>query len=172
MESIHRLAPSLSLPLIIFIALAACTPIQAQHLPATATATAVPSPTATIQWFPPTATLTPQPVSVPSATPVYLPGLGNEIFTDDFSSPIYWNTASSDEGSVSVSRDRITVAVKAADTVLFSLRSEPLLGDFYVRSTRTQPCAAAKIRMVFFFGQTDLMLIGMPWPAMARCVSK
>ena len=131
MESIHRLAPSLSLPLIIFIALAACTPIQAQHLPATATATAVPSPTATIQWFPPTATLTPQPVSVPSATPVYLPGLGNEIFTDDFSSPIYWNTASSDEGSVSVSRDRITVAVKAADTVLFSLRSEPLLGDFY-----------------------------------------
>ena len=135
MESRLRLTPSLSLTLIIFLALTACVPIQTQPLPATPTEPPAPSPTATVQWFPPTATQTPQPVTIPSATPIYLPGLGDELFSDDFDSAISWNTASSDAGSVSVSRNRITVAVKAPETVLFSLRSEPLLGDFYVEIT-------------------------------------
>ena len=131
MEPRHRLAPNLILPLIIFLVLSACAPIQTLPTPVSVTEAAAASPTATIQWFPPTATLTPQPVIVPSATPVYLPGLGDEVFSDDFTSSARWNTASSDEGSVSISRNRITVAVKAPDTALFSLRSEPLLGDFY-----------------------------------------
>lgn len=131
MESRHRLAPSLSLT-IIFLVLAACAPMQTSPALATATdETPAPLPTATIQWFPSTATPTLRPVVLPSATPIYLPGLGNEIFTDDFSSASRWNTASSDEGSVSVSRDRLTIAVKAPETTLFSLRSEPLLTDFY-----------------------------------------
>ena len=131
MESRLRLAPGMALTILIFITLTACVPMQTPPTPATATETAAPSPTATIQWFPSTATLTPRPVIVASATPIYLPGVGDEIFTDDFTSSVYWNTASSDEGSVSVSRERITIAVKAADTTLFSLRSEPLLTDFY-----------------------------------------
>ncbi len=131
MEIRHRLAPNIVLPLIAFLALAACAPIQTPPAPVTATETSAPSPTATIQWFPSTSTPTPRPVILPSETPIYLPGLGNEIFADDFSSASRWNTASSDEGSVSVSRDRITIAVKAPDTYLFSLRSEPLLTDFY-----------------------------------------
>lgn len=116
---------------IIFLALAACAPTQTPLALATATETLVPSPTATIQWFPSTSTSTPRPVIIPSETPIYLPGLGNEIFRDNFASPVNWNTISSNEGSVSVSRNRITVAVKAPDTYLFSLRSEPLLSDFY-----------------------------------------
>ncbi len=131
MESKPRLAPILSLTIIIFLALSACAPMRSAPLPATATATSAPSPTATVQWFPPTATLTPQPILIPSATPIYLPGLGDEIFSDNFTSAAFWNVAESDAGSVSVSRERITVAVKAADTSLFSLRSQPLLGDFY-----------------------------------------
>lgn len=131
MESRLRLPASLTLPLIIFLALSACTPIRATPFPATPTEPPAPSPTATVQWFPPTATQTPQPIFVPSATPIYLPGLGSEIFRDDFASSALWNVAESDEGSVSVSRERITVAVKAPDTSLFSLRSQPLLGDFY-----------------------------------------
>ena len=131
MESKHRLHPSLILTLIIALALAACSPIRATPLPATPTQTPTPSPTATVQWFPPTATLTPQALVAPTATPVYLPGLGNEIFSDNFASSARWNTASSDAGSVGISRNRITIAVKAPETTLFSLRSEPLLGDFY-----------------------------------------
>ena len=131
MESRHHLLPSITLTIIIFLALAACAPMQTSPALATATETLAPSPTATIQWFPSTSTPTPRSVVLPSATPIYLPGLGNEIFADDFSSARRWNTASSDEGSVSVSRDRITIAVKAPETVLFSLRSEPLLTDFY-----------------------------------------
>lgn len=131
MESRHRLLPSITLTISIFLALAACVPMQTSPALATATEPSVATPTATIQWFPSTATPIPRPIVLPSATPIYLPGLGNEIFTDDFSSASRWNTASSDEGSVSVSRNRITIAVKAPETVLFSLRSEPLLTDFY-----------------------------------------
>lgn len=129
MESKHHPRLGLILPIIIILVLAACTPTQTQPLPATPTKTIVPSPT--IQWFPPTATLTPQPVMLPSATPEYLPGLGNEVLADNFTSASRWNTTSSDVGSVSVSRNRITIAVKAPETTLFSLRAEPLLGDFY-----------------------------------------
>ena len=132
MESRHHLTPVITLTLISFLALAACAPIQTPPAPATATETSAPSPTATIQWFPSTATLTPRPLITPSATPNQLPGIGNTLVTDDFASAAVWNTAVSDQGSVSVSRNRITLAVKAPDTYLFSLRNEPLLTDFYV----------------------------------------
>ena len=131
MESRHHLTPIITITIITFLALAACIPIQTQPAPASATETPTTPPTATIQWFPSTSTPTPRPVITPSATPIYLPGLGNQIFTDDFASPANWNTVSSNEGSVSVSRNRITVAVKTPDTYLFSLRNEPLLSDFY-----------------------------------------
>ena len=144
MESKLRFVPIILLTIIIFIALAACTPTQTQPLPATPTETTTPSPTATVQWFPATATPTQKPVILPSATPIYLPGVGDEILADDFSSSIYWNTAKSDAGSVSVSRNRITVAVKAPATTLFSLRSAPLLGDFYAEiDAHTALCRGA-----------------------------
>jgi len=61
-----------------------------------------------------------------------LPGLGEIIVTDDFASDAAWNTSSSDEGSVSVSRNRITIAAKASEIYIFSLRNKPLLTDFYI----------------------------------------
>lgn len=131
MESRHHLSPIITLTLITCLALAACVPIRTPPALATATETPTTPPTATIQWFPSTSTPTPRPVIIPSATPIYLPGLSNEIFTDNFASPENWNTVSSNEGSVSVSRNRITVAVKTPNTYLFSLRNEPLLTDFY-----------------------------------------
>lgn len=119
------------LPLFIFIALASCVPIQSPPTLAPATETPAAPPTATVQWFPPTATLTPHLVKVPSATPVYLPGLGETLATDNFGSGAAWNTVTSDEGNVSVSRNRITIAVKEPQIYMISLRNEPLLTDFY-----------------------------------------
>lgn len=141
MESRHRLPPGIILTIIISIILAACVPIQTPPTPASATETSTPFQTPTTQWFPSTSTPTPRLVIIPSATPIYLPGVGDEILSDDFSSGGKWNTASSDEGSVSVSRNRITIAVKAPQTYLFSLRSEPLLTDFYAEiSAHTALC--------------------------------
>jgi hypothetical protein len=132
MSSKHPRASIFIFPLIFLIALSACAPIQSQPTLVPVTSTATLPPTATIEWFPPTSTATPQVFQVSTSTPVYLPGLGETFVSDDFSSAAAWNTSSSDEGSVSVSRNRITIAVKAPETYIFSLRDSPLLSNFYV----------------------------------------
>ena len=132
MESTPRLRPIWILPIIIFLALTSCAPTQTQPAPALVTETPTPPPTETVQWFPPTLTSTPQIIHNATATPVYLIGIGDTLVTDDFSNPALWNTASADEGVISVSRNRITIAVKEPDIYLFSLRHAPLLSDFYL----------------------------------------
>ncbi len=131
MKSTHPLAPIWVLPLVIFIALTSCAPTQTVTPLAPVSETPALSPTATVQWFPPTATLTPHLVQPPSATPVYLPGLGETLATDDFASGAAWNTVTSDQGNISVSRNRITIAVKEPQIYMISLRNEPLLTNFY-----------------------------------------
>ncbi len=133
MESRYRLAPSLILTIIISFALAACVTVQTEPTPAPVveTSTATIAPSATIQWFPPTSTATPRLVQISTATPVQMPGIGGSLVIDDFSAESVWNTSTSDQGNVSVSRNRITIAVKEPDIYIFSLRNEPLLTDFY-----------------------------------------
>ena len=96
--------------------------------------TITPSPTPTIVWFPPTATLTPQPVFTQPPTPDMLTGLGELIASDDFSDPEEWDTAVSDDGSASVSRDRLTLAVQPG-IYLVSLQRQMVLGNFYAEIT-------------------------------------
>ena len=59
-------------------------------------------------------------------------GLGEIFVTDNFDTDTAWNTSASDEGSVSISRNRITIAAKMPEVYIFSLRNEPLLTDFYI----------------------------------------
>ena len=132
MKSTHPHTLIWILPLIIFITLTACVPTQTQPTLAPVESTSIAPPTATIQWFPPTSTATPRSIQISTATPVYMPGVGETLVTDDFNSPAAWNTSISDEGSVSVSRNRITLAVKEPKMYMLSLRNEPLLTDFYV----------------------------------------
>lgn len=131
MEYRYPLAPSIMLTILIYLALSACAPTQTRPLPAPATQTSTPTPTATVQWFPPTFTPTPRNLKHPTATPFPKPGIGKTLLEDDFTSASAWNTVSADEGSVSVSRNRITIAVKQPGIYLLSLREEPLVSDFY-----------------------------------------
>ncbi|MCP4143635.1 MAG: hypothetical protein GY755_25670 [Chloroflexi bacterium] len=131
MESRQLRARIFILPIIIFVALAACAPIQTPPTLAPATETTTPIPSATVQWFPPTSTPTPRLVEISTATPIQMPGLGAKLFSDNFDSESAWNTSVSDQGNVSVSRNRITIAAKEPEIYIFSLRNEPLLTDFY-----------------------------------------
>lgn len=131
MESRHHIASNSLLTISIYLALSACAPIQTQPPPAIVNETPTPSPTATVQWFPPTSTATPLNLKYSTATPFPMPGIGETLLEEDFSSLNAWNTVSADEGSVSVSRNRITIAVKQPDIYLLSLREEPLVSDFY-----------------------------------------
>ena len=56
------------------------------------------------------------------------------ILTDDFSSPSSWNTAVSDQATIDVSRNRLTIAVQPGQDTL-SLRQGITLTNFYAEAT-------------------------------------
>ena len=91
-------------------------------------------PTATTVWFPPSATPTLRvfPTSVPTIE--YMPGVGNVLLSDDFSSPALWDTAVSDQASADISRNRLTLAVQPGFK-MSSLRRDIILVNFYAEVT-------------------------------------
>ena len=98
-----------------------------------ATSTSAP-PTATIVWFPPSATPSAQALPTKQATPERKPGIGNLLFTDDFSSAEIWNPAVSDEASIDVSSNRLTIAAQPGVNA-FRVRQGPTLTNFYAEIT-------------------------------------
>ena len=124
-----RLAPYLG-----FIFVVACTASELTPI-ATDSPSATPNPTATVIWFPPTNT--PQPVAtiIPSPTLDLRPGQGEIIFQDDFDEEGTWSLVSGSTGSVGVMNNRLILALSQPKTFLFSTRTTPILGDFYLEIT-------------------------------------
>ena len=138
-------------PLLSILLLAACAapgaaapPITAAGQAASGSSAGVPS--ATIVWFPPTATGTPYPTRMASPTVEAMPGLGAQSFSDDFSDPTAWQnakTAGDGTNNVIVSRNRLTLAVNVPPVYLFSLRNDLQLRDFYAEvAVSVNRCAA------------------------------
>ena len=63
-----------------------------------------------------------------------LTGLGSIIASDDFSRSSTWDTAASDQGSASISRNRLTLAVQPG-IYLTSLKRDIVAGNFYAEIT-------------------------------------
>lgn len=106
--------------------------ILATPIPVTATET--PPPTATINWFPPSATPTPKTFSTKAPTPEMRPGLGSEIITDDFSSSANWDIAASNEASANIKNNRLTLSVQS-EVYILSLRNDLALDNYYAEIT-------------------------------------
>lgn len=102
-----------------------------------ATSSPQPSATPTTVWFPPTATPTPFPTPEITPTPELRPGIGEIVLEDDFSTAAAWSLAKSEEGSVALSKNELTIAIPPIQSkvYIFSLRREPTLGDFYAEIT-------------------------------------
>jgi hypothetical protein len=108
----------------------------------TATPTLVPTtaasatPTATVIWFPATATPTataPQPATPTADT---RPGVGDLIFSDSFDDPAFWNTAGSDDASAILTNNRLVLSItQPGPLAIASLRSQPSASDFYAEAT-------------------------------------
>lgn len=91
-------------------------------------------PTATIDWFPATATSTPIATVLSSPTPELLPGLGPQIYHDDFGDLKTWSSARAVLGGsngIILEANRLTLAVNDSPAVLFSLNNSLLLTNFY-----------------------------------------
>ncbi len=106
------------------------------------TPTETPLPTATINWFPPSATPTLKTFSTKAPTPEMRPGLGTELITDDFSSSAKWDIAASNEASANIKNNRLTLSVQS-EVYMLSLRNDLVLTDYYAEITaRPSLCRA------------------------------
>jgi hypothetical protein len=117
-----------------FLTLTACLPLETLPPTETPTPTETTLPTSTIIWFPPSATSTLLAFPTYTGTPEMLPGIGSVILSDDFSDEIYWDIASSDQGSAGIGRNRLSIAAQP-DVTLASFRRDVNLGDFYAEIT-------------------------------------
>lgn len=113
---------------------AACLSLPSEMALEEATPTMTPSPSATIVWFPPSATPTPVFIPTRAPTPEQKPGVGEVLLRDDFSSPELWNTTAASQVRVEVSQGHLTIAVGPGLST-FSLRQKATFTDFYAEIT-------------------------------------
>jgi len=101
----------------------------------TPTATSTLSPTPTVDWFPATATQTAAPTIASTPTPEKIQEQGEILFIDDFSNPELWSLGHTSSGNISLGVNELTIAIAEPGAYDFSIRREPLLGDFHVEIT-------------------------------------
>ena len=128
-----RRLPSSTL-LAMTLLLAACLPLN----PSPATEPPLPSdtppPTATILWFPPSATPTLNAIPTYTATPEMSPGIGELILTDNFTNKKVWDTVDSEQASVILKDKHLILAVEPGVSIA-SLRRDKTFGNFYAELT-------------------------------------
>lgn len=120
------------LPLIFL--LTACGVQSPTPLP-TRTPEPIPSVTATIDWFPSTETPTKLPTVTRTPTPDLRPDLGEALLEDDFSDKENWLLPTGDDSSVAIVNNHLTLVLSRPNWFLYSLRKEPVFGDFYAEIT-------------------------------------
>jgi len=63
------------------------------------------------------------------------PGIGSLVLADDFASSDVWNVAVSDQASVAVNGNRLTIAVQPGVAPVVSFRRGQVFGDMYAEIT-------------------------------------
>ncbi len=112
------------------------------------------SPTATIEWFPATATPTPITAYIPENIKQPPPGIGSLTLRDDFSDLVNWaNAQPSGTGgnSIILDRNRLTFAINVPPARLVSLRQDLLLANFHAEVTaRLNRCLPGDLYGLYF----------------------
>lgn len=125
--------------MLFMISLAACIPVDTPSplLEDSPTPTTSPTPTATVDWFPATATPTKVPTQVITPTPDLRPNLGEVILQDDFAEGDSWTLGRTSSGSAALGLNELTIAIAEPGAYAYSVRQNPILGDFYAEITTT-----------------------------------
>ena len=120
--------------LAVTLLLAACLPIDAPTATETPVPADTPSPTATILWFPPSPTPTPNAIPTYTSTPEMSPGVGSQILKDNFTDQKVWDTVTSEQASVILKDRHLTLAVEPGVSIA-SFRRDMTFGNFYAEIT-------------------------------------
>jgi len=116
--------------------LGACSSFDVAYTPEPSpTATQTLEPTATIDWFPRTATPSPTPFYTPTAValqPDRPEGIGEVIIRDDFSDTSLWSTGSSPAGNIVYGDKSLSLAVAGNKSTLTSTSQHSLPSNFFL----------------------------------------
>ncbi len=132
LTSLFRTGTALTITLLI----SSCAFLDALNAtPAPIVLTETPQPTATIVWFPASATPTLGAFSTQKPpTPEMRPGLGATSLTDNFSDPSLWDTATSDQASADIQDNRLNLSAQSS-IYMISLRRKLTASDYYAEIT-------------------------------------
>ncbi len=119
-----------------FLLLAGClSPSEAALPPSPPPPSPTPLPTATVIWFPPTATPTLPPTPALTPTIDLRPQVGKLLFEDRFENGENWLLAQNDTSSIALGKNEITLAIAQPRTYLYTLRKDVTLSNFYLELT-------------------------------------
>lgn len=91
--------------------------------------------TPTFVWFPPTATYIPLPTTVVTPTVEIKPDVGKLLFSDSFDNPNDWSLNQSANSGIALGQNEISLAISQPDLYLYTLRTSPILENFYLEIT-------------------------------------
>ena len=117
-----------------FPLLVSCLPLNSTPATEPPPLSDTPPPTATIDWFPASATPTLNALPTYTATPEMNPGIGQTRITDNFSDKTLWDTVESNQASAVIKDGHLTLAVESGVSIA-SLRRDVTLGNFYAEIT-------------------------------------
>ena len=136
---------------LLLIPLAACLPVSTPSPEPTASQTITPTASATIEWFPPTATQGTTPTVEVTPTPGIMAELGEVIFEDDFTSSEGWTVPQSDRGRISISNGEINIIINDPGTFLVGTLEKPDVQDFYAEISASPVLCSANDEYGFLF---------------------
>jgi hypothetical protein len=122
--------------LLLLVFLTACNGLFPAPFQTPTPVSATETPTHTIVWFPPTNTPTIFPTQTILSTPQQPPGLAELLFSDSFDRADLWSTSEASGFSAKVTRNQLILSISGQGPVsILSLRSQPMLEDFYAETT-------------------------------------
>ena len=120
----------------LLVASSSCLPASTPLAPMdTPVPSETPTPTATVIWFPPTATPTAFPTPEVTPTVNYKTDLGEVLIQDDFTNGKGWQLGRTGAGSVALGKNELTIALSEPHAYLSSLLEQPIPGDSYAEIT-------------------------------------
>jgi hypothetical protein len=122
--------------MVMLVFLAACSSVPAEPTETNTMVSDTQTVTPTIIWFPATDTPTFFPTRILLSTEDLTPGLGELLFMDNFDQADLWNTSKGDTTSATVIRNQLLLSISGQGPLTMgSLRSQPVLADFYAEAT-------------------------------------
>jgi hypothetical protein len=129
--------------------------VAVETSPLTTASQITPSATFIFPTMPPTKTYIPEPSFTPS--PSSLDPMGDVIFEDDFSQNLGWELSEMGFGAVSLQSEHLVIAIRQANSFLYSLLSPFTMNDFFLEiEVRADLCQSGDEFGILFRVNQDL----------------